>query len=169
MIITQYLVFPATETTPPITELANDSRVGMVFIDGEIVEGWKRAQMALAVQLPIFVRRLPDLAGCYPGTINVQLDEALYVQTPDLVTPPIRWTLYRPEEHFSFLEITFESPVGTTPRRAWIYIPSGSPHFQDVHHIEVITQFLPIGAEIGTRCRIRISKQHTMHDDLIVI
>ncbi len=125
--------------------------------------------MALTIQLPIFARRLPDLASCYPGTINVQLDEALYVQNPDFMSEPIRWTPYRPEERFSFLEIILESPVGAEPRRAWIYIPSGSPHSQDVHHIEVITQFLPIGAETGTRCRIRVPKPHTVHDGLIVV
>lgn len=141
-----------------------------IDINGTIVNGVDGAHTALAFQLPHLVSRFPVLVGCHPGTINVQLDQPLRVDHPDFETPPIKWFPGHPSEKFAFLEISFESPLGSAPRRAWIYIPSNSPHFHNVFQVEMIAPFIHDAAATaaGVPCCIHIPKQHRTGDLIII-
>lgn len=141
-----------------------------ITIDGTVARGANGAHTTIAFQLPHLVSRFSVLAGCHPGTINVHLDQPLRGDNPDFETPPITWLPGHPAEKFAFLEIAFESPLGDAPNRAWIYIPSNSPHFHNVFQIELIAPFIGIAAATvpGTRCRIHVPKLHTTRDLIIV-
>jgi CTP-dependent riboflavin kinase len=137
-------------------------------IDGKIVSGLNGAHTALAFQLPHLISRFHVLAGCHPGTINVELDQPLRIQNPDFESPPIIWLPGHPPEKFAFLEITLEIPIGSSGRKAWIYVPSNSPHFHNVYRVEVIAPFIAAGTTQGTRCRVQTPKQHRI-EPLIII
>jgi hypothetical protein len=141
-----------------------------IKIDGEIVPGLGGAHAALGLQIVHLTSRFPALVGIHPGTINIQLDQPLRILNPDFESPIIHAAGAPVGEKFGFLEITFESPLGGAPRTAWIYMPHNSPHFHNVFHIEVVTNFISDGTATakGTRCRIHIDKPHRK-EDLIVV
>lgn len=132
--------------------------MAMVGIKGSITEGFRRAKYSLEKQMPFFTGLFPEVTHCYPATINVELEYALRVWKPDYTTPLISWA-YPPGEQFSFLRIAFECPVGTGRRRAWIFIPHGSPHYHKLFQVEVLTEWIG-DSPYGTPCFIYIPRDH---------
>ena len=51
------------------------------------------ASNLLLLQLPLMRGFLPDIEIYSIGTIYVQLDHALDIKIPDIVTPPLQWEL----------------------------------------------------------------------------
>jgi hypothetical protein len=60
-------------------------------MSGHIVSGLGAAANLLHLQKPLLRGFLPDIENCKIGTINVQLDHALDIKIPDIVTPPLQW------------------------------------------------------------------------------
>ncbi len=108
--------------------------------------------------MPYFAPLLPEISGCHLASINLELEYALRILNPDFETPLIPWA-GPPGEQFGFLRIGFEGPIGASHRRAWIYIPYGSPHYNNPFYIEVITEWIE-GLRHGAPCQIHISKAH---------
>lgn len=129
-----------------------------LVVEGKLVNGLGAASETVQLQMPYFVDLLPDLKSCSPRTLNVALDDGLIVENPDLRTAPIPWA-GPPGEVFDFVEVKFEVPIGGLLRRAWLYIPQGSPHRKFVNYAEIITEDIP-GVIMGTRCRIYIEKPY---------
>jgi len=142
-----------------------------IDINGESLQGIGGAHVALALQLPFLVSRFPVLAGCHPGTLNIQLDQPLRVANPNFVSPPIRWhPQHQPPEIFSFIEVSLDLPLGSSRGRAWICIPFHSPHFHNVYQVELIAPFIAdlAATAVGTRCCIHIPKPHTTRALIII-
>lgn len=78
----------------------------MISIRGKIVSGLGAAKDTLKAQMPYFVGIFPEIRDCHPASINVELEDALRIYNPDLVTPPIPWAGV-PGEEFSFLRVIF--------------------------------------------------------------
>jgi len=137
----------------------------MTSMRGVVVKGFGEATSTLTAQLPHFAPLFPEVAHCYAGSINVQLEEGLRVFSPDFETQPIRWS--EKTEVFGFLRIAFEGPIGSRHQPAWIYIPHLSPHYYNPFCIEVIAQKLD-GIAYGTICRVHIAKQCKQTTVLVV-
>ena len=108
--------------------------------------------------MPFFEQVFPDVKDCHPATINLKLETPLRIRNPDFTTTPIQWES-KGSEVFSFLRIRFECPLGTEPRRAWIYIPHNSPHRHKVFQVEVLTEKID-GLVNGTPCLIHIDEAY---------
>ena len=117
---------------------------------GELVKGWGAAAGTVKKQLPKLVKYEPRLKDCHHGTINVRLDEPLFVRQWDTVTDPIRWHDEDTGngERFGLLSVTFIHRSTNTP--AWIYDPHGSPHRADPFLVEVLAPKLDV--QHGDRC-----------------
>jgi hypothetical protein len=130
----------------------------VISIKGTVVQGLRAAKDTLKLQMPYFVKLFPEVKDCHLASINLELEHGLRVFNPDFTTPPIPWA-GPPGERFSFLRIAFEGPIGSPHRPAWIYIPHGSPHYDNVFHAEVITNWME-NIEYGVRCQVHISKPY---------
>ena len=60
-------------------------------MNGHIVSGPGAASRVIELQKPLLRDFLPVIEDCKIGTINVQLDHALDLRIPDIVTPPLQW------------------------------------------------------------------------------
>ncbi len=142
----------------------------MRILNGTTVKGLGAATQTVALQMEHFRRWFPEVAECQPGTINVQLEEALRVQNPDFTTEKIPWHPSHRRgdgERFSFLRVGFEIPTGEGPVPAWIYIPHGSPHRYNLFQIEIMAH--PIErVRYGMPCRIHIEKEHRNYPLVVV-
>jgi hypothetical protein len=99
----------------------------------------------------------PEVANCHHGTINLLLDLSLLVVVPDHRTKPIPWDpSFGPGEVFDILRIDLEAPLGTPSTPAWLYIPHGSPHRQNLSYHEVIAARLQLNA--NARCRVGVHR-----------
>jgi hypothetical protein len=80
-----------------------------IAIDGHIISGLGDATNLIQLQKPLLRDFLPEIDNCKIGTINIQLEHALDVRIPDVVTPPITW---QPGsdigERFGFTKVEFE-------------------------------------------------------------
>jgi len=138
----------------------------MILVSGEVVKGLQAAaKHTLPSQISHFEKVIPDLKGCYLGTINLKLEKAVRVENPDLETR-CEWA-GPPGELFGFLEVGLEFPFGSRPRRAWIYIPHCSPHYGNPFQVEVISEKVE-GLGYGSRCQIHISRG-TIELDTVVV
>src|SRR5712692_8563615 len=110
----------------------------MIVIGGKVIQGFGVAKETLRLQMPFFVKHFPEVKGCYPASINVELEYALHIWHPDHTTHPIQWARGRTRaaqkypqglagERFGFLRIRFECPIKSALRQAWVYIPHASP------------------------------------------
>ena len=45
----------------------------------------------IALQKPLLRDFIPEIDSYKIGTLNVQLDNALDIRIPDIVTPPLQW------------------------------------------------------------------------------
>ena len=121
----------------------------MTSIGGEIIKGLQCAKDTVKAQLPGLKEYEPRLEGCYAGTINVRLDEPLFVRQWDIVTGDIHWQgKDKQGEKFGLLSVTFIHPSVSTA--AWIYDPHGSPHRADPFLVEVLAPKLDV--QHGDRC-----------------
>ena len=130
----------------------------MFEIEGTSAPGYGRAAADLAFQLPRFALEFPEIAGCYPGTINLILDRPLLVVKPDHRFTQIAWPGNPSQlQGFDFLRIEFEAPLGCAPVKAWLYIPHGSVHRKhlNVHEVIAATK-LPVAN--SDRCRVKIDR-----------
>ena len=105
---------------------------------------------------------LPDVgyscgvAGAIVGC-KLLLDRPLLILAPDHRTEPIPWHPDLPQgEVFDLLRIELEAPTGATAVPAWLFIPHGSPHRQNLRLHEVIAAKLDLDAEAG--CLISIER-----------
>src|SRR5216683_3183519 len=100
----------------------------MTTVRGTIVTGIGAAALTLKLQMPYFAKLFPEVKDCHLASINLEMEQGLRIFNPDFETPSIPWAGGGGEK-FSFLRIAFEGPIGSPHRRAWIYIPHGSPHY----------------------------------------
>lgn len=131
-------------------------RFDRLSLRATIVPGLGVATGTLARQLPLIAKEFPEIADCFPGTLNLKLELPLEVIRPDHRTPPLAWTPSgRTLEVFDLLRIELEFAHLATPVDAWLYVAHGSPHraTPDLH--EVITRKLAIGDV--RQCRIHLS------------
>ncbi len=128
----------------------------MTNIKGTVVRGIGAATLTLKLQMPYFAKIVPEIKDCHLASINLEMEQGLRIFNPDFTTPPIPWA-GEPGERFSFLKVGFAYPVGSPHRRAWIYIPHGSPHYYNPFCIEIITEFIR-GLSYGAVCQVQIPK-----------
>jgi hypothetical protein len=131
----------------------------MISISGVLERGLDCAHRSIALQLPDVIKEFPELAGCYPGTLNLRLEEPLIVVVPDHRTKPIAWVPDSPDvtEVFDFLRIRLEAPVGRPAIPAWFYVAHRSQHRANLRLQEVVApRKLKIAP--GTKCRIHIDR-----------
>jgi hypothetical protein len=135
---------------------ATAAATAAIQIDGRITSDFGVAGTNFKLQWPELEKHFPEIAGSHPGTINVQLDQALLVLNPDGAVPPFEW---RPGlwEGFCFLRATFEFPLGGEQHRAWLFLPHRSFNRFNLHRAEVITKYLP-GVARDAPCRIHFPR-----------
>lgn len=137
----------------------------MTTIRGKRTRGLGIATQTVAAQLPQLIQSFPELKDCFRGTINVELEHPLLVERPDHQTDDFTWFLNGTPctEHFGFLRIEFEAPLGGPRVPAWIYIASGSPHRETPRIHEVLAPRLEIPAHC--ECAIHIDRHPILAAD----
>ena len=120
-------------------------------MNGHIVSGLGAAARLLQLQKPLLRDFLPGIEDCKIGTINVQLNHALDIRIPDIVTPPLQW---EPSsivgERFGFTSVKLE--LFEKQHDAWIYGAEFSSHRFNYTVVELIAR--PIsGIATGLSCR----------------
>jgi hypothetical protein len=108
-------------------------------INGNIVHWLGAATNLIEIQKPRLRDFLPAIDECQAGTINVQLNHALDVRIPDIVTLPIAWQAgSNAGERFAFTRVEFEF----LERRyeAWIYGAEFSAHRFNYNLVEVVVR-----------------------------
>lgn len=81
----------------------------LLSISARIVPGLGVAKGTLARQLPLICQNFPEVADCYPGTINLEFEFPLTVTQPDHRTAPLAWTPSgRTTEVFDLVRIELE-------------------------------------------------------------
>jgi hypothetical protein len=137
----------------------------MTILKGTVMQGWGAAHRAIAIQREHLLPFFPDLTQFHIGTINVRVDEPLFISQFDVSTPPIKWHPTQDTDRFSFLRIGFQldTPNFGPPVDAVIYHAAASPHHQaaspdhsDPRFVEVVTRRLNIA--YGIRCLIHVNR-----------
>lgn len=138
----------------------------MSRIEGEIIQGMGAAAGAVEKQLPELQKYEPLLASCHPGTLNVMLNQPLFVRKWDIVTDPIHWYVRDPNhcERFGLLSVVFLHQDTVT--NAWIFDPHNSPHRLNPFLVEILAPKLD--AQIGDRCNLDIRHPTKTRSYLIV-
>lgn len=104
-------------------------RADRLSLQAQVVPGLGVATGTLARQLPLIAQDFPEVAGCFPGTLNLKLELPLEVTRPDHRTPPLAWTPSgRTREVFDLLRIELEFAHLPAPVKAWLYVAHRSPH-----------------------------------------
>jgi hypothetical protein len=110
-----------------------------IAMKGHIVSGLGAAARVIHLQKPLLRDFLPDIENCKIGTINVQLDHALDIRIPDIVTPPLVW---EPSssigERFGFTSVTLE--LFEKQHEAWIYGAEFSSHRFNYTVVELLAR-----------------------------
>jgi hypothetical protein len=127
-----------------------------IALNGKIISGLGAASNLVRLQKPLLQNCFPEIGDCKAGTINVQLEHALDVRIPDIVTPPIAW---QPGsdlgERFGFTRIEFE--FLTQRHLAWIYGAEFSSHRFNYMLVEVLAH--PIeGIAPGLPCTLHLDR-----------
>jgi hypothetical protein len=133
-----------------------DLRIGASVAHGG---GWASgganpANGTIIRQKPLVVKYFSEIANCYNGTINLQLEIPLQVRLPDIVTPPLRWHP-NGDERFGITEIKLE--LNDKMYRAWIYTAEHSPHRFNNMVAEILTERIN-GVALGLNCAIHIER-----------
>jgi hypothetical protein len=124
-------------------------------LKARIVNGLGVAKGTLARQLPLISHEFPEVSGCHPATINLELDTPMMVIQPDCRTSPLAWTTSgRTIEIFDLVRIEIECKHLPSRIPAWLYFAHGSPHRRTPCIHEVIAPYIDLG-EIG-ECRIHV-------------
>jgi hypothetical protein len=129
----------------------------MTILKGTIIGGMDAAHRSIEVQMEHLLPHF-DLSGFYIGTINVRLDDPLFITQFDVSTPPIKWHPYEDTDRFSFLRVGFQldTPNFGNPVDAVIYHAAASPQRSDPRFIEIMTRKLDIGNNL--RCFIHVNR-----------
>jgi hypothetical protein len=127
-----------------------------IALQGHIVDGLKAAANLIELQKPYLRGAFPEIDGCHVGTINVQLDHALDVRIPDVVTPPLAWQPnLNSGERFGFTAVELEF-LGSR-YQAWIYGAEFSPHRFNYMLVELVAR--PItGIAPGLPCTLHLER-----------
>ena len=127
----------------------------LLSLQARIVPGLGVASGTLARQLPLISRGFPEIKGCHPGTINLELARPLIVTKPDHRTAPLAWTPSgRTTEVFDLLRIGLEFDHRERIVPAWLYIAHASPHRRTPTIHEVIAE--PLDLADVTSCRVHL-------------
>ena len=125
-------------------------------MNGHIVAGLGAASRLIELQKPLLRGFLPDIEDCKTGTINVQLDHALDIRIPDIVTPPLQWEPHsHVSERFGFTSVKLE--LFETLHEAWIYGAEYSSHRFNYTIVELLAR--PItGLASGLPCTLHLER-----------
>jgi hypothetical protein len=86
----------------------------------------------------------------------VQLDHALDVRIPDIVTPPLAWQPHlNAGERFGFTEVELE--FQGSRHQAWIYGAEFSPHRFNYMLVELVARPI-IGIAPGLPCTVHLER-----------
>ena len=130
-------------------------RADRLTLQAQIVPGLGVATGTLARQLPLIAQEFPEVACCFPGTLNLKLELPLVVTRPDHRTLPLAWTPSgRTREVFELLQIELEFAHLPAPVTAWLYVAHRSPHRATPTLHEVIAPLLEISDV--RQCRIHL-------------
>ena len=112
---------------------------------------------SLERQVPIFKARGLDLAGCFLGTMNIDIRPLVFeLVKPEFTFRDVGWTDLHPPEHFSFSRCRVAHADAEV--EGWIYYPHPETklrHFHDPSLMEVIAPFMP-GLTVGDILRIGV-------------
>lgn len=123
-----------------------------------LVRGLGVASGTLSRQLPLISVSFPEVAGCHPGTINLQLEYTLHVRKPDHRTPPLAWTPSgRTREVFDLVRVELELVASGRYFPAWLYVAHASPHRGTPTIHELIARPIDLAGETDCRLYIRSS------------
>jgi hypothetical protein len=135
-----------------------------VIIDATILRGSGVATKNIKFQMPHLVWQFPDIRNIHPGSINVLLNKPLLISSYDCTTLPTPWWDVAENhpgrwavEQFSFLEISFEYPIGGALHRAWLFDSHNSAYHNDPIRFEIISETI-YGLSYGQRCKVHIAK-----------
>lgn len=136
----------------------------LLSISARIVPGLGVAKGTLARQLPLICQNFPEVADCYPGTINLEFEFPLTVTQPDHRTAPLAWTPSgRTTEVFDLVRIELE--LDQLPARvpAWLYVAHNSPHRSTPTVHEVIARQINLSEVRECRLHLRASAVTLVH------
>jgi hypothetical protein len=127
-----------------------------IALSGRIVAGLGAAANVIQLQMPLLRDFLPDIESCKIGTINIQLDHALDIRIPDIVTPPLRWeATSNCGERFGFTSVKLE--LFAKLHEAWIYGAEFSSHRFNYTVVELLAP--PItGIAVGLPCTLHLER-----------
>jgi hypothetical protein len=127
-----------------------------IALNGHIIAGLGAASKLIALQKPLLRDFLPGIEDCKIGTINVQLEHALDIRIPDIVTPPLRWEPHCSlGERFGFTNVKFE--LFEALHEAWIYGAEFSSHRFNYTIVELLAR--PItGIANGLPCTLHLER-----------
>src|SRR5262245_57395458 len=98
----------------------------MTTFEATLRKGLGVAGNTISAQLPYVAAEFPEVANCYPHTLNLELKVPLIVAVPDHRTHPIAWEAGSPAtEVFDILRVELEAPIGSAPVPAWLYVAHG--------------------------------------------
>ena len=125
-------------------------------MNGHIVSGLGAASRLIELQKPLLRDFLPGIEDCKIGTINVQLNHALDIRIPDIVTPPLQWEpSSNVGERFGFTSVKLE--LFEKQHDAWIYGAEFSSHRFNYTVVELIAR--PInGIAAGLPCTLYLER-----------
>ncbi|QOR40213.1 glycosyltransferase family 9 protein [Billgrantia diversa] len=130
----------------------------LLSFQARIVPGLGVASRTLARQLPLISLNFPEVKGCHPGTVNLELDRPLIVNKPDHRTAPLAWTQSgRTTEVFDLVRIGLEFDHVEKIIPAWLYIAHASPHRQTPTIHEVIAGPMDLADVSSCRVHLRAS------------
>jgi ADP-heptose:LPS heptosyltransferase len=136
----------------------------LLSVRARIVPGLGVATGTLARQLPLISQDFPEVADCYPGTINLELELPLTVIQPDHRTDPLAWTPSgRTTEVFELVRIELELDQLQAHVPAWLYVAQNSPHRSTPTVHEVIARRINLSEVRVCRLRLRASAVTLVH------
>jgi hypothetical protein len=135
-----------------------------INVPGRLVRGYRVASGpskdypygTLERQRPFFRALGLDLAGCFNGTLNVDISPYRFVmRAPQFTFEKVAWTDLHPPETFSFsgCQVIFQGRV----YQGWVYYPhpeTKKRHFQNPSLLEVVAepvQGIAYGDELSLR------------------
>lgn len=125
-----------------------------MIVSGTIVRGLRAASKTLVMQWQTLERHVPRLENCEKRTINVQLDNPLIIEHPD-ISFFVEWG--GRIETIHMLETLFEYPLGGTVHTVWIYRANNSRHSSNPFHVELLAKKID-GVETWGKCKLHLTR-----------
>jgi hypothetical protein len=127
-----------------------------IALNGHIIAGLGAASKLIELQKPLLRDFLPGIEDCKIGTINVQLEHALDIRIPDIVTPPLQWEPHsNAGERFGFTSVKLE--LFERLHEAWIYGAEFSSHRFNYTVVELLAR--PIDSiAVGLPCTLHLER-----------